>query len=378
MKALYRWSLALLLCLGCAFAQAHKPSDSYLALSVQGDRVTGQWDIALRDLDFAIGLDADGNGEITWGEVKAKHEEIAAYALARLSIAAGRAICPIAVTGHLIDNHSDGAYEVLRFTAMCPHAPTDLQVGYRLFSDIDPQHKGLLRLEAGGRTRTAIFSPEMAQQTFEPAGSGTWKEFLDYLATGVEHIWTGYDHILFLLSLLLPAVGVVGQRHWVPSEGFRTSGIDVLKIVTAFTVAHSITLSLATLQIVSLPARISESAIAVSVVLAALNNLFPLVRGRRWGVAFGFGLIHGFGFATVLADLGLPQSALALALVGFNLGVEIGQITIVGVFLPLAHLLRRTRLYRDFVLVGGSGAIAAVAGLWFVERAFDLRFLPIH
>jgi hypothetical protein len=145
----------------------------------------------------------------------------------------------------LIDNHSDGAYAVLRFTAACPHAPEDLQVTYRLFSGIDPQHKGLLRLEAGGATPTAIFGPKTAQQTFKLGRPSPRQQFLDYLATGVEHIWNGYDHILFLLSLLLPAVVVRDKKRWVPSEGFRTALIDVLKIVTAFTVAHSITLSLA-------------------------------------------------------------------------------------------------------------------------------------
>jgi HupE / UreJ protein len=374
----WHFALVLLLSLWTGSAHAHKPSDSYLALSVEGERVFGQWDIALRDLDFAIGLDADGNGEITWGEVKAKHKEIAAYAMARLAIAANGATCPATVMEHLIDNHSDGAYAVLRFTAACPHAPEDLQVTYRLFSDIDPQHKGLLRLEAGGATRTAIFGPKTAQQTFKLARPSPRQQFLDYLATGVEHIWKGYDHILFLLSLLLPAVVVRDKKQWVPSEGFRTALIDVLKIVTAFTVAHSITLSLATLQVVSLPARISESAIAMSVVLAALNNLFPIVRGRRWVVAFCFGLIHGFGFASVLTDLRLPRGVLALALVGFNVGVEVGQIAIVGIFLPLAYLLRRTWLYRCILLVGGSSAIVAVAALWFVERAFNLKFHPIH
>jgi HupE / UreJ protein len=167
-------------------------------------------------------------------------------------------------------------------------------------------------------------------------------------------------------------------RRWEPSESFRVAFIDVLKIVTAFTVAHSITLSLATLQVVSLPARISESAIALSVMLAALNNLFPIIGASRWIVAFGFGLVHGFGFASVLTDLGLPKGALAVALVGFNLGVEAGQIAIVGVFLPLAYLLRGTWLYRGVVLVGGSGAIVAIAALWFVERAFELKFLPVH
>jgi hypothetical protein len=377
-SSLRRHAAAALLLLWPACAQAHKPSDSYLALSVQGATVQGQWDIALRDLDFAIGLDADADGDITWGEVKARHRDIAAYAMARLAIRADGAACPAEVTQHLIDNHSDGAYAVLRFAAACPHAPQDLQLIYRLFFDVDPQHKGLLRLEAGGGTRTAIFSPDAARQTFKLAQPGLWNQFLDYLATGVEHIWKGYDHILFLLSLLLPAVVVRGKKQWMPAIGVRAAFIDVLKIVTAFTIAHSITLSLATLQVVSLPARISESAIAMSVVLAALNNLFPIVGGKRWLVAFCFGLIHGFGFANVLTDLGLPRNVLALALVGFNLGVELGQITIVAIFLPLAYLLRRTWFYRNLVLVGGSSSIAAVAAAWFVERAFDLKFLPVH
>jgi hypothetical protein len=373
-----RFGLVLLLSLWVVPAAAHKPSDSYLTLWVQGKQVTGQWDIALRDLDFAIGLDADGNGEITWGEVKAKHKEIAAYAMSRLVIAMAGTSCPTTVIDQLIDNHSDGAYAVLRFAAACPGGLADLEVTYRLFSDIDPQHKGLLRLQVGGDTRTAIFSPETAHQTFKLAGTNLWQQFFDYLAAGVDHIWTGYDHILFLLSLLLPAVVVPGSKRWEPSESFRVAFLDVLRIVTAFTVAHSITLSLATLQVVSLPARISESAIALSVMFAALNNVFPIIRASRWMVAFCFGLVHGFGFASVLTDLGLPRGALAVALVGFNLGVEVGQIAIVGVFLPLAYFLRRTWLYRDVVLMGGSCAIVAVAALWFIERAFDLKLLPVH
>jgi hypothetical protein len=148
-----------------------------------------------------------------------------------------------------------------------------------------------------------------------------------------------------------------------------------LKIVTAFTLAHSITLSLATLGVFSLPSRWVESAIAASVVLAALNNLWPLFHGRRWAMAFAFGLIHGFGFASVLADLGLPQGTLALALVGFNVGVEIGQLAIVAAFLPLAFMLRDTRFYQRGVFVGGSAAIAMLAALWFAERAFALKLL---
>ena len=148
-------------------------------------------------------------------------------------------------------------------------------------------------------------------------------------------------------------------------------------MVTSFTVAHSITLSLAALEVVSLPTRLVEASIAASVVLAAMNNLYPVVLGRRWLVAFVFGLIHGFGFASVLADLGLPQNALLLALVGFNVGVEIGQLCIVGAFLPIAYWLRATRLYRVGIMAGGSILVCLIAFVWFIERAFNVIILAL-
>lgn len=370
--------LAAILCLLAGPVAAHKPSDSYLSISVERSELRGQWDIALRDLDFAIGLDADGNGEITWGELRSRHAEIAAYALARLKIEADGAACTVTAGEQLVDEHTDGSYTVLRFTARCPREPAVVGLDYRLFADIDPQHRGLLRLQALGATRTAVFSPEAAAQRFELRRASALAQFADYLREGVWHIWIGFDHILFLLSLLLPAVLTLvgGAGRWQPVATLRVAGIDVLKIVTAFTVAHSITLTLATLGVVSLPSRAVEATIAASVVLAALNNLKPVFRGRRWTMAFGFGLIHGFGFASVLADLGLPRDALVLALVGFNVGVELGQLAIVAVFLPLAFVLRRTGFYRRGVFVGGSLAIAALAAAWFVERAFGLSFMP--
>lgn len=154
---------------------------------------------------------------------------------------------------------------------------------------------------------------------------------------------------------------------------FRTVLWDVLKIVIAFTLAHSVTLSLAALQVISLPVRWVESAIAVSIVLAALNNIYPFFQGLRWVVAFIFGLIHGMGFASTLLDLGLTKDSLWLALVAFNVGVETGQIAIVIVFIPLAYGLCRSILYRRLVLGTGSLLIAALGFAWFVERAFDMK-----
>jgi hypothetical protein len=369
--------IIFILALFCSIsAYAHKPSDSYLILSVDGSTVTGQWDIALRDLDFAIGLDANGDGAITWGELRAKHKEIAAYAMSRLQLSTEGKACPAQVTEHLVDDHTDGAYAVLRFKADCPQVLDTLQARYGLFFDIDPQHKGLLRLQYQGASSTGIFSPDKASQQFSLKQPNKLTQFLDYGREGVWHIWIGFDHILFLLALLLPAVVVRREKKWEAVSAFKPAFWSVLKIVTAFTLAHSITLTLATLGVISLPSRWVESTIAASVVIAALNNIFPLFRERRWMMAFVFGLIHGFGFASVLTDLGLPKDALILALVGFNLGVECGQLTIVAFFLPLAFALRHSWFYRKFVLLGGSVVITCLALAWFIERAFDIKIMP--
>jgi len=365
-----------LLCLLSFTAQAHKPSDSYLNFIVEGNAIDGQWDIALRDLDFALGLDANGDAAITWGEVKAKQRDIDAYAMARLNLQSDGQSCPATVTDHLVDDHTDGAYAVLRFKAQCPQPIKQLQTRYGLFFDIDPQHKGLLQLQYEDVSTTAIFSPEKATQQFSLTTPNRITQFIDYAREGIWHIWIGFDHILFLLALLLPAVVIRQRQQWQAVAAFKPAFWSVLKIVTAFTLAHSITLTLATLGVISLPSRWVESIIAASVVIAALNNIYPLFRERRWMMAFLFGLIHGFGFATVLSDLGLPKSALALALVGFNVGVEAGQLAIVAAFLPVAFYLRHTMLYRKVILLGGSALIALLASAWLVERAFNMKFLP--
>jgi hypothetical protein len=366
--------LALLGLFALAPAHAHKPSDSYLALDVKGQQVTGQWDIALRDLDMALNLDLNGDGDLTWDELRSQHPQIAAYALARLALSTDKGACPVTLRDQLVDDHTDGAYTVLRFSATCAAPVSTLTVGYRLFAEFDPQHKGLLKLSHDGIVSTAIFSPDQASQALSLATPDRLAQFGDYVRNGIWHIWIGVDHILFLLSLLLPAVLVPAAAA--QAQTLRAAFIDVLKVVTAFTLAHSLTLTLASLHVLALPSRWVESAIAASVIFAALNNIVPLFRGRRPVAAFVFGLVHGFGFAGVLADLGLPQGALVLSLAGFNVGVEIGQLAIVAVFLPLAFLLRRSWFYRQ-LMTTGSAVIVLIATVWLVERAFDLKLMPV-
>jgi HupE / UreJ protein len=351
---------------------AHKASDSYLVLQVGETEVTGQWDIALRDLDYALGLDTNNDGVITWGELRSHHLAIADYMLSRLRLQSEGRNCSTRVTNQLVADHSDGSYEVLIFAANCGSSTRELEVLYDFFFDFDPQHRGLLRVEAKGATYSTVFSP--TRTTWDlPKAVPTWgEEFGDYFLEGVWHIWTGFDHILFLSALLLPSVLSYRAGKWSAVPDFGKASRNVFKIVTAFTIAHSITLSLAVLGYVALPSRLIESAIAVSVMAAALNNIWPVVQNKLWAVAFGFGLVHGLGFANVLTELGLPSDALAVALLGFNLGVEAGQLAIVGVILPLAFYLRNLWIYPRFVLAGGSTCILAVAVIWLIERAFNL------
>jgi hypothetical protein len=230
-------------------------------------------------------------------------------------------------------------------------------------------------LEYEGQTQTAIFSTEETSHLFELREPNRFMEWIAFVWEGVWHIWIGFDHILFLIALLLPAVLEREQGGWRVVENFGTAFVNVLKIVTAFTVAHSITLGLATFEVVKLPARWVESVIAASVVLAALHNFYPVLKAKSWMVAFGFGLIHGFGFANVLGELGLTEGTLLLALVGFNVGVELGQLAIVSVFLPLAYAVRRSWLYRGVALRLGSALIVMIAAVWMFERVFEVRLL---
>ena len=230
---------------------------------------------------------------------------------------------------------------------------------------------GLLRVDLPGNQSSVIFSPGRPEALVGSGEGGVLAVFKRYVVEGVWHIWIGIDHVLFLLSLLLLAPLVPARRkvtQWRGETQIRPAVLDVLAVVTAFTVAHSITLGLSVLELLKPPADLIEPAIALSVVAAAVNNLLGRSSLKRWRLAFVFGLIHGFGFANVLLDLGLPGHQLALALAGFNIGVELGQIAIVLVFIPLAWLLRNTLFYRWGVVVAGSAAIALLGLAWTLQR----------
>lgn len=374
-----RWWVLICLALFPAVL-AHQPSDSYLSLTISSNQLEGQWDIALRDLDFFIELDTDKNGEITWGELESKQSVVESFAYTHLRLITDQTVLPAQGVDLLVAEHNDGSYAVLRFTAPLSAQAQELRVEYSLLFETDLQHRGFYQILHRGKTQSGVFSPvenvyRCALGNAPPIPSAN-QGFPAFLIEGVWHIWKGFDHILFLLALLLPSVLRRVDNKWVATASLRSATIAVLKVVTAFTIAHSITLTLAVLGFIHLPSRFIESTIAASVVLAACNNIRPILVERGWIVAFIFGLIHGFGFASVLVDLGLPVGSLAAALLGFNLGVELGQLAIVAAFLPVAFSLRRTWFYQCLTLRFGSAAIAILAALWMCERIFILKILP--
>ncbi|MDY6947523.1 MAG: HupE/UreJ family protein [Pseudomonadota bacterium] len=368
------FGVVLLLMSGVALA--HKQSDAYLSLNVSdaGRHIDGQWDIALRDLDFAIGLDTDADGAITWGELKSRRQAIEKYALASLLLASaggGNSACAIQPRALLTDQHVDGGYAVLRFAAECPEATSAFLIRYTLLVEQDPNHKGLLTLRTPGSEQIHIFTRAAPSHTVQLSSSSTMDTFLSFVRQGVIHIWQGYDHLLFLLTLLLPAVLRREGKRWLARESLRDSLVGIAKIITAFTVSHSITLVAASLGIVALPTRWVESVIALTVLLGALNILFPVVQARMWLVALCFGLVHGFGFASVLGELGLTRANLAIGLLGFNVGVELGQLAVVSILVPLSFVVRTSRFYRTGLVPGGAVAIALLSTYWFALRALD-------
>lgn len=357
-------------------AFAHKPSDGYLMLDVGETTIRLRLDLAIRDLEPLLGLDADHDGVVRYRELVARADALHAYAADRVTVGVEGVRCiPEAVGGGALEvvEHTDGHYVVLERAYRCGRAVRAVEVDYRVLFDRDALHRGLVRLGTGADASTEILTATRSHVTLPVARAATTDSFASAVREGISHIAEGIDHLFFLLALLLPAVIQRRDREVSPVGSFRVALWDVARVVTAFTIAHSITLSLSALSVVRLPSRLVETSIAVSVVAAALNNVVPVLGRDRWFAAFALGLLHGFGFSAVLSDLGLPMPALVRTLVGFNVGVELGQLAFVAVVFPLAYWVRRSRVYVPVLLRGGSALVGAVALAWAVERAFDVR-----
>jgi len=236
-----------------------------------------------------------------------------------------------------------------------------------LFMSGDASQRVLLSAVRGGQKLTGVMSA--ADPVWhEPVQASAWGSFFRFIGEGVWHVLIGYDHIAFVLLLLLPSVMRPVEGKWQGAEGLRQVARDLVTIITAFTVAHSITLALAVTGTVKLPTQPIEVAIAASIAVAGGLNLMPKLSRLRLPLAFGFGFVHGFGFANALSEIDAAGSSLLPLLAGFNIGVELAQLGIVSVVLPLIYAMRTTRWYANGVLPLGSCALGMAGVVWMFQR----------
>ena len=340
-------------------AGAHQSSLSYVDIAVEAHGVRLTLQISNRDLYEAVGVDKDR--AVERAEVERARDRLLDYVAARLHVRNGEAACPVADRALSFADKSDGFFAVTRLDYVCKRTAADVTVTYDLFFDLDPMHQGLARIELPGQpARQHVFRGAARTLRLDRPVS-LWNHLRDYLVLGMEHIFTGYDHIAFLFGLLLVAA----------ARQLRGGLRYTLGIVTAFTVAHSVTLIAAGLGWVRLPSRIVEPAIALSIAYVAVENLAVKEPSRRWLLTFCFGLIHGFGFASVLAEIGLPPSGVVPSLVSFNVGVELGQLCVVTAVAPLLLWLVPRFGQAARVRRWGSVVLLLLATLWFFERVLQ-------
>lgn len=362
--------LLFLLLFCCASAKAHQLSTGYLQANIDTNGVLqGQLQLRLYDLERYLNLDSDKDGKLRWRELQASRAQVENFIRQQLVFSREQASCNLAVDADWkVDEHFNEGYVVLPLRAQCGLAG-DVEIHYQAFFADDSQHKLLVNFTAGELHESRVMSAEQPNIVLTAKTSGRLATAKEFIYQGMVHIWIGIDHILFLCVLLLPSVLIRRDHKWVARQDLRTILTNTFWLVTAFTLAHSIMLTATALNILQLPSRWVETAIALSVMLAALNNIFPLVL-RLGLLTFGFGLLHGMGFAGALGELGIPADQRVLSVLAFNLGVEIGQVAILLVLLPVLILVRNYRWYSSFSVPTASLVITLVAGHWVIARAF--------
>jgi hypothetical protein len=343
-------------------ALGHQSSVVYLHVVPSRYSVRVTLRIANSDLYEALELPVDR--PISRDEATQHQDKLARYLLSKVTVENEGQRCPGQLEKSELTERSGGFFVVDTLSFSCARSLRDATLRYELFFDLDARHQGLGKIEWGGAIREQLFRSDRRELILgQPRG--VVDHVLDYLRLGVEHIFTGYDHLAFLIGLLL-SVALVWQR----GAERRALGF-VLRVVTAFTVAHSLTLILSALELLHVPSRFVESAIALSIGWIAVENLLWPTLNRRALYAFGFGLIHGLGFASVLRELGLPRTGFASALLAFNVGVELGQLAVVALLIPILALLSRDRRVQGVVIRGGSIVLLLLSLFWFAQRAFS-------
>ncbi|MDO8718033.1 MAG: HupE/UreJ family protein, partial [Polaromonas sp.] len=395
------WLVLALATLAAGPALAHKGSDAYLDVqqvapaasaadagpaSAQARDVRFALSVAIKDLDLLVPMDANADARVTWGEVKAALPQVQALLSGAATLSAGgdaaggAAPCRLDWQPGGLERRSDGSYLRMAAQARCPAAQA-LRFNYTLLGNVDATHRLLVAGRIAGRDLLTTTSPlQKTGLLLSPAGvavsavgappSGRWAALSAYFSLGMHHLLEGFDHLAFLLALVLPLQLAVRFGPGRPAARAK-AGSDwwaLLRTVTAFTLGHSITLVLATLGVTQASPLWVEPVIALSIAVTALLNLRPVHWVRTDVLALVFGLVHGFGFAGLLQEAAAPEGLLPWALAGFNLGVEAGQLVAVAAWVLVSQLVVRKPWYPRVVVRGGSVLLVLLAAWWFQQR----------
>lgn len=361
---------------------AHALEQSYIFLSIGDTSIEGRVEVTIADLNQILDVDLPTDKSVKEADIEPYIGELKRYYNERISINYKQGM---QLEDFFIQSVDFAQYLAVNFKfVQMESIPESIDFEYSVLFDKDSDHIGMVIIENDWRAGVfedeaniaLVFKPGDTKKSLNLADATVTQGYWEMVKLGVHHILDGIDHILFLLALLLPAVMIRNKGIWQPTERFYPAFIYVVKVVTVFTLAHTLTLSAATLGWLSMPSRLVESIIAISIAIAALDIIYPVFRGKIWLVVFVFGLFHGFGFASVLADYRIPDSYLTLSLLFFNLGVEAGQIAIIFVVFPILYLLRNVALYPLVILKIGALLLIGISLYWFIERGFMID-LPL-
>jgi len=358
-------------------AHSHALNENYIWLNVESDHLLGRFEVNVGDVEKYLDIDIDSLASDRLSGVKQK---IQLYVEENFRLVAmGQQLPLIWMEPTVLEENPDYLQYWFKSDSIPADDKVTVQNSLFLTEDLknySPRHRSVLVIEYNKKTgkefglenSALVFKSDRTSAELDLNNPGSVLSWKDFLWQGVLHIIHGYDHVLFIVVLLLTTVLRSDNGAWVPLTHFKPAFFNTLKIVTLFTIAHSITLSLAALQLVNFNVAVIESVIALSIIAIGLNNLKPVMNTHTWLLVFIFGLFHGLGFASVMGDLQFRTALLERILIMFNVGVELGQLAIVIVVFPILFVLRNAASYNRFVMAPVSVVAICVAGFWFTER----------
>lgn len=365
-------------------ALAHQTGNSYLVLTESNGRLQIELDFIVRDLGNLLQppTQSDAPAPVpppaatpTPEQLQAMQPAITQVIQESLGVQLNEETQPLEFVSQSVVLRNDGLYVRQRFTSPSMTSESKfVVVRYSFFNQNDKLGRAFFKLQLGKEEISSVFDSSTQTQRFALGDTKRWSTIGLFTHEGAWHIWGGPDHLLFLLTLLLPGLMLLHRATGTPetdSHGTKTAALFALKVITAFTLAHSITLLASVLDVISLPSRWIESAIALSIMISAALNLQTRIQWSQWKLAFIFGLIHGMGFANGLRELGLSQTYFIETVLAFNVGVELGQIAaVVAVGIPIILLAKQVRT-KQLVMTYGSWGVLLISGIWLVQRLMD-------